>query len=232
MSLIPGLERSHGEGHSNPLQYSCLENRMRILVGHSPSGHRHDGSDLARTVYMSPCYSLNSSRSLLPQLGGDLALTRLFHQLIMKNPPAPKSVLRGGGFFTTEPPGKPNRYLALKFQQIFLSGPECRGVLLWAGDRVGSKPGLLTPAPGCPWAALHARPCPQPTTILGPGRSQTVAPAALGLREAKPLMLSPSPSEAPIRGTGYLPIRRCLGEGQGGPGWPEPFWPRETKHLD
>lgn len=30
---------------------------------------------------------------------------------------------------------------------------------------------------GCPWAALHARPCPQPTTILGPGRSQTVVPA-------------------------------------------------------
>ena len=33
MSLIPGLERSHGEGHSNALQYSCLENPMRILVG-------------------------------------------------------------------------------------------------------------------------------------------------------------------------------------------------------
>ena len=26
--LIPGLERSPGEGHSNPLQYSCLENSM------------------------------------------------------------------------------------------------------------------------------------------------------------------------------------------------------------
>ena len=24
--LIPGLERSPGEGHGNPLQYSCLEN--------------------------------------------------------------------------------------------------------------------------------------------------------------------------------------------------------------
>ena len=24
--LIPGLERSHGEGHGNPLKYSCLEN--------------------------------------------------------------------------------------------------------------------------------------------------------------------------------------------------------------
>ena len=27
-SLIPGLERSPGGGHSNPLQYSCLENPM------------------------------------------------------------------------------------------------------------------------------------------------------------------------------------------------------------
>ena len=25
---IPGLERSPGRGHSNPLQYSCLENPM------------------------------------------------------------------------------------------------------------------------------------------------------------------------------------------------------------
>ena len=28
MGLIPGWERSPGEGHSNPLQYSCLENPM------------------------------------------------------------------------------------------------------------------------------------------------------------------------------------------------------------
>ena len=26
--LIPGLARSPGEGHSNPLQHSCLENPM------------------------------------------------------------------------------------------------------------------------------------------------------------------------------------------------------------
>ena len=26
--LIPGSERSHGGGHGNPLQYSCLENPM------------------------------------------------------------------------------------------------------------------------------------------------------------------------------------------------------------
>ena len=26
MGSFPGLGRSHGEGHGNPLQYSCLEN--------------------------------------------------------------------------------------------------------------------------------------------------------------------------------------------------------------
>ena len=28
VGLIPGLERSHGAGNGNPLQYSCLENFM------------------------------------------------------------------------------------------------------------------------------------------------------------------------------------------------------------
>ena len=28
MGLIPGLGRFTGEGHGNPLQYSCLENSM------------------------------------------------------------------------------------------------------------------------------------------------------------------------------------------------------------
>jgi len=34
-SSIPGLGRSPGGGHGNPLQYSCLENPhgQRILVG-------------------------------------------------------------------------------------------------------------------------------------------------------------------------------------------------------
>ena len=32
--LIPGLRRSPGEGHGNPLQYSCLENHVdRSLAG-------------------------------------------------------------------------------------------------------------------------------------------------------------------------------------------------------
>ena len=42
MSLIPGLGRSPGGGHGNPLQYSCLENLhgQRSLEGYSPWGHK------------------------------------------------------------------------------------------------------------------------------------------------------------------------------------------------
>ena len=40
LGLIPGLGRSPGGGHGNPLQYSCLENPhgQRNLVGYSPQG--------------------------------------------------------------------------------------------------------------------------------------------------------------------------------------------------
>ena len=40
LSSIPGLERSPGGGHGNPLQYSCLGNPhgQRSLVGYSPWG--------------------------------------------------------------------------------------------------------------------------------------------------------------------------------------------------
>ena len=38
----PGLGRSPGGGHGNPLQYSCLENPhgQRSLAGYSPWGHK------------------------------------------------------------------------------------------------------------------------------------------------------------------------------------------------
>ena len=41
----PGLGRSPGGGHGNPLQYSCLENPhgQRHLVGYSPWGHKELG---------------------------------------------------------------------------------------------------------------------------------------------------------------------------------------------
>ena len=48
---IPGLGRSSGEGHGNPLQYSCLENPhgQRSLVGYSPQGCKElDTSDLVQ----------------------------------------------------------------------------------------------------------------------------------------------------------------------------------------
>ena len=36
--LIPGMGRSPGGGHGNPLQYSCLENPMDIGAWHTVHG--------------------------------------------------------------------------------------------------------------------------------------------------------------------------------------------------
>ena len=40
LGLIPGSGRTPGEGHDNPLQYSCLENPcgQRSQAGYSPWG--------------------------------------------------------------------------------------------------------------------------------------------------------------------------------------------------
>jgi len=40
MGSIPGLGRSPGGGHGNPLQYSCLDNPhgQRSLAGYNPWG--------------------------------------------------------------------------------------------------------------------------------------------------------------------------------------------------
>ena len=42
--LIPGLGRSTGGGHDNPLQFSCLENPhgQRSLAGYSPQRVGHN----------------------------------------------------------------------------------------------------------------------------------------------------------------------------------------------
>ena len=42
LGSIPGLGRSPGGGHGNPLHCSCLENLhgQRSLVGYSPWGHK------------------------------------------------------------------------------------------------------------------------------------------------------------------------------------------------
>ena len=51
--LIPGSRRSLGGGHSNPLQYSFLENPMDRETGRAQSTRsqrvRHDCSDVAYT---------------------------------------------------------------------------------------------------------------------------------------------------------------------------------------
>ena len=43
LGSIPGLGRSPGGGHGNPLQYSCLENPhgQGSLAGYSPWAHKH-----------------------------------------------------------------------------------------------------------------------------------------------------------------------------------------------
>ena len=52
LGLIPGLGRSPGGGHGNPLQYSCLENSrgQRSLAGYSPWGHKE--SDTTHVTYL------------------------------------------------------------------------------------------------------------------------------------------------------------------------------------
>ena len=44
VGLIPGLERSPGEGNGNPLQYSCLGNPWQTTVY---EGHKRVGQDVA-----------------------------------------------------------------------------------------------------------------------------------------------------------------------------------------
>ena len=49
LGSLPGLKRSPGGGHGNPLQYSCLQNPhgKRSLVGYSPWGSQRVGHDWA-----------------------------------------------------------------------------------------------------------------------------------------------------------------------------------------
>ena len=60
LGSIPGLGRSPGGGHGNPLQYSCLENLhgQRSLAGYTV--HRVTESDTSErlSTALSPCLSL------------------------------------------------------------------------------------------------------------------------------------------------------------------------------
>ena len=63
---IPGLGRYPGEGHGNPLQYSCLENPhgQRSLGGYSPWGRKE--SDMTE--------QLNSNNSKKETVGTSLVV--------------------------------------------------------------------------------------------------------------------------------------------------------------
>ena len=65
---IPGLGRSPGEGHGNPLQNSCLENPhgQRSLVGYSPwSCKELDTTEQLSTAQDTVLSTLVASLSLL-----------------------------------------------------------------------------------------------------------------------------------------------------------------------
>ena len=59
MGSIPGLGRSPGEGHGNPLQYSCLENPMDRgawwVTVHGSQRVGYSCSGLARHSMLSNC---------------------------------------------------------------------------------------------------------------------------------------------------------------------------------
>ena len=57
LGLIPGLGRSPGGGHGNPLQYSCLENPhgQRSLVGYSPWGHKESDTTKQLSINSTSC---------------------------------------------------------------------------------------------------------------------------------------------------------------------------------
>ena len=63
LGLIPGLGRSVGGGHGNPLQYSCLENPygQRNLAGYSPQGHKE--SNVTEATCQGMIYTFVKGRS-------------------------------------------------------------------------------------------------------------------------------------------------------------------------
>ena len=61
LGLIPGSGRSPGEGHGNPLRYSCLENPhgQRSLAGYSPWGHKESDTTERLSTHPSMCLSIS-----------------------------------------------------------------------------------------------------------------------------------------------------------------------------
>ena len=64
LGSIPGLGRSPGGGHGNPLPYSCLENPhgQRSLKGYSPWGHKElDTTEQLSTQHS--CFAKNQKQA-------------------------------------------------------------------------------------------------------------------------------------------------------------------------
>ena len=61
LSSVPGLGRSPGGGHGNPLQDSCLENPhgQRSLVGCSPWGHKESDMTEGLSIHITKAKDLN-----------------------------------------------------------------------------------------------------------------------------------------------------------------------------
>ena len=63
LNSIPGLGRSPGEGHENPLQYSCLENPcgQKSLKDYSPWGRKESDMTERTKIGRQVQWSLNES---------------------------------------------------------------------------------------------------------------------------------------------------------------------------
>ena len=100
LGSIPGLGRSPGGGHGNPLQYSCLENPhgQKSLASYSPWGHKEldPNEQLSTTQHMliqSACISwflgtqgpesLTDSSSAAMQSGSNAKRTQQLKKMIM-----------------------------------------------------------------------------------------------------------------------------------------------------
>ena len=64
LGSIPGLGRSPGEWHGNPLQYPCLENHhgQRSLADYIPWGHKE--SDMTATKHRRASTKLRIPKAL------------------------------------------------------------------------------------------------------------------------------------------------------------------------
>ena len=78
LGSIPGLGRSPGGGHGNPLQYCCLENPhgQKSLLGYTPWGH----AEFATTEQLST-HIHHLSNNYISYLS---ALSRFFKKTILK----------------------------------------------------------------------------------------------------------------------------------------------------